>query len=236
MLKGGEMISILLPTRERPQALLDMYNSAMELAENPKDVEVVVYIDEDDNSYKDINKPRLIKIGGERKTISKCWNDCWKAAKGEIYMHCGDDIRFRTQGWDNIVRREFEKYPDRIIFIYGDDGLTEQSGYEFGTHGFIHKNWADTVGYFVPPYYESDYNDTHLNDVAKELKRHVRIPIMTEHMHFSIGKSPKDQNTKDRLLRHEKQHPEEVYNSREQRIERADQIERLRQFIEDVKS
>ena len=226
-------ISLLLPTRERPQALRELYESAMNLADHPEQVELIVYIDDDDNSYEDYNPPRLKKIGGERKTISKCWNDCWKAAKGEIFNHCGDDLRYRTKGWDTIVRQEFEKYPDRIVFLYGDDGLTELNGYEFGTHGFIHKNWTDVIGRFVPDYYESDYNDTHLNDIAKELGRHVHIPIMTEHMHFSTGKSEIDQNTKDRLERHERQHPEDVYNSREMRIERKDEVERLRVFIDE---
>lgn len=222
-------ISLLLPTRQRPNALREMYESAMNLADNPEDVEVVVYIDNDDNSYEDFNPPRLKKIGGERKTISKCWNDCHRAAKGEIFGHMGDDIRFRTKGWDTIVKNAFDEYPDKIVFVYGDDGMSEVNGYAFGTHGFIHKNWTDTVGRFVPDYYESDYNDTHLNDIAKELKRHVHVPIMTEHMHFSIGKSELDQNTKDRLERHEKQRPEDIYNSREMRIERADETEKLRQ-------
>lgn len=229
-------ISLLLPTRQRPDALGAMYDSAMNLAEDPDNVEVICYIDDDDHSYDGLEKPRLKKIGGPRKTISKCWNDCWKAATGEIFGHMGDDIRFRTQGWDTVVRNLFAEYPDRIVFAYGDDGLTEQNGYEFGTHGFIHKNWTDVVGRFVPPYYESDYNDTHLNDVAKALGRHRHIPVMTEHMHYSIGKSEKDQNTEDRLARHEIQKPQELYNARQQRLERADEIERLRQFIENFKA
>lgn len=230
------MISLLLPTRQRPEALRAFYESAIELADKPKDIEIVVYIDDDDPTYENYNPPHLKKISGKRKTISKCWNDCWKAAKGEIFGHMGDDIRFRTKGWDTIVRKTFEEYPDRIVFIYGDDGLTEQNGYEFGTHGFIHKNWTDTIGRFVPDYFESDYNDTWLNDVAKAIQRHRHIDIMTEHLHYSTGKSEIDQNTKDRLERHAHQHPEEVYNYRNMRIERSNEIEKLRSFINEYKA
>lgn len=229
------MISLLLPSRQRPNELMRLYKSAMELADDPKSVEMVTYVDEDDESYDNLIEsppPRTVFLKGERKTISKCWNDCWRASTGEIYFHAGDDIVFRTKGWDTTVRNLFAEYPDRIVFAYGNDGNGESERNDFGTHGFIHKHWTDVVGYFVPPYYESDYNDTHLNDLAKGVDRHRHIDILTEHMHFSLGKSEMDQNTKDRLERHEKQRPNELYEALPQRIERADQIEKLRQYIE----
>lgn len=231
-------ISILLPTRQRPNQLMRLYKSAMDLAYEPSEVEMIVYVDEDDHSYDELieSPPKNTTwLVGPRQTISKCWNQCWEKADGEIFWHGGDDVVFRTQDWDKTVRNTFDEYPDRIVFIYGDDGNGESERNQFGTHGFIHKNWTDIVGYFVPPYYESDYNDTHLNDLGKGVGRHRHIDILTEHMHYSLGKSEMDQNTKDRLARHEQQRPEGVYNSRQNRIERADQIERLRVFIEDYK-
>ena len=231
-------ISLLLPSRQRSNKLMELYRSAMNLADDPTNVEMVVYIDDDDTDYNELLQtppPRTTFLIGPRKTISKCWNDCWRASTGEIYFHAGDDVIFRTQGWDTIVRNLFAEYPDKIVFAYGDDGNIDSNNNQFGTHGFIHKNWTNVVGYFVPPYYESDYNDTHLNDIAKELGRHRHIDITTEHMHYSLGKSEIDENTKERLERHTKQKPEEIYNSREMRLERADQVEKLRQFIEGYK-
>lgn len=228
------VISLLLPSRQRPTQLMRLYKSATEEADYPHAIEMVVYVDEDDSGYDELieTPPRgCVFIKGPRKTISKCWNECWEASTGEIYFHAGDDVVIRTKGWDTIVRNLFDEYTDKIVFAYGDDGNIESSRNDFGTHGFIHKNWTDIVGYFVPPYYESDYNDTHLNDLAKGVGRHRHIDVLTEHMHFSLGKSEMDQNTKDRLERHEKQNPGELYEARQQRIERADQIEKLRVFI-----
>lgn len=230
-----EKFSLLLPTRQRPTQLMRLYESATKLASKPELVEMVVYVDEDDNSYDQLIEsppPNTIFIRGPRKTISKCWNDCWQASTGDIFFHAGDDIIFRTKGWDDVVRNKFAEFDDRIAFIYGNDGNGESERNQFGTHGFIHRNWTDVVGYFVPPYYESDYNDTHLNDLAKGVGRHHHVDILTEHMHFSLGKSEIDQNTKDRLARHETQKPDELYNARQQRQERAEQIEKLRQYIE----
>lgn len=231
-------ISALLPSRQRPDGLMRLYESAITLADKPELFEMVVYIDDDDDSYDEIIESppdQMLFIRGPRKTISKCWNDCWEKSTGEIYWHAGDDVVIRTQGWDTLVRKMFAKYPDRILFAFGDDGNIESSRNGFGTHGFIHKNWTDIVGYFVPPYYESDYNDTHLNDLAMGVGRHEHIDIVTEHMHYSLGKSKVDKNTEERLARHEIQKPGELYNARQQRHERAEQIERLRQYIENFK-
>lgn len=235
-----ENIALLLPTRQRPEMLMRLYESAMDLAAHPEHVRLVAYIDDDDHSYDELIEsppPRTIFIIGPRMTISKCWNLCHERIKDEatIFHHCGDDIVFRTQDWDKTVRNLFGEYPDKIVFAYGNDGSTESNNYEFGTHGFIHKNWTDTVGYFVPPYFESDYNDTWLNEVAKAIGRHRHIDIMTEHLHFSLGKMEADQNTRDRLERHEQQNPGEVYSGRSMRIRRADDAEKLRQFMENYK-
>lgn len=207
------MISILVPTRQRRDMFVRMYTSAMTLANHPGNVEVVYYVDDDDSSYDGLNLYNTTRVSGQRVVLSEMWNATADAAQGEIYMHCGDDIIFRTEGWDDIVRDVFDQHPDKILFAFGDDGSSESNKNDFGTHGFIHKNWVETVGYFVPPYFVSDYNDTFLNEIGRKIGRHVSIPIFTEHMHYSLGKMEIDQNTRDRLDRHASQHPEDAYNS-----------------------
>jgi hypothetical protein len=51
-------ISLLLPTRQRPEQLKRFYDSAMSLANKPYEVEVVVYIDKDDRSYNHLKTPQ----------------------------------------------------------------------------------------------------------------------------------------------------------------------------------
>lgn len=225
-------ISLLVPTRQRQKQFLRFYNSAMELANHPGKVEIVFYTDEDDGAYDELNLYNATRVTGERIVLSEMWNACQKKATGEIYGHMGDDIIFRTEGWDDIVRSTFEEYKDRIVFLFGDDGSSESNKNEFGTHGFIHKNWVDTVGYFVPPYFVSDYNDTFLNDIGRKIGRHRSIPILTEHMHYSLGKSEIDQNTRDRLARHASQHPEDAYNSPWFKAEMEEKRDALMKFMD----
>lgn len=105
-------------------------------------------------------------------------------------MHCGDDIVFRTPGWDTIVRQTFQRFPDRIVLVHGDDVSVNTDA--LATHGFLHRRWVETVGYFLPPLFSCDWNDVWLTEVADMIGRRVKIPVITEHMHYSFEKRPRD--------------------------------------------
>lgn len=222
-------ISLLLPSRNRPEDFERMWTSAVKTATDPKNIEFVVYRDEDDKSQ--YNYPaNSIELIGDRCVLSEMWNRCQQVAEGEIYMHCGDDIIFQTVGWDTLVRNAFESSKDRIIFVHGNDGFFAD---KFGTHGFIHKNWVDTVGYFVPPYFSSDFNDTWLNDVANMIGRRVYLPFTTEHMHWTFGKHEFDITHQERVARHNADNVEALYTQKIE--ERKADAEKLKEFISSFK-
>lgn len=235
-------IAILCPTRNRPKFLRELVSTAIETAEKPDLLEFIFYIDDDDRSYDNIfqqfedifedffdENPQCIvrKITGPRIVLSEMWNKCWEQASSDIFMHCGDDIRFRTENWDKIVCDKFDEYDDKIVFTYGYDGFFHNK--DFGTHGFIHRNWTDVLGYMVPPYFCSDYNDTWLNDIAKMLDRHFYIDIYTEHIHPATGKYHYDKTHTERLARARQENPLAIYNSKKD--ERVKCANKLREFI-----
>jgi hypothetical protein len=251
-----EKISILCPTRHRPNSIFDLIYSVIETAKHINDVEIIFYVDFDDGEsiqqvedfmpirvdlvnllcekerFKgqdslDLSYSLVNYVVGRRILLSQCWNECYAIARGNILMHCGDDIRFRTKGWDDMIRKEFEKVPDKIVQVFGDDGIMHQ---HLATHSFIHRNWVETLGYFVPPYFSSDFNDTWLDYVARQLDRQVYLQNMyTEHMHWLIGKGEKDQNALENLERHNKDNVEQLYeNLLPNRI--AD-VEKLKKYI-----
>lgn len=219
-------ISLLVPTRNRPDNLKRFYDSAMKHASKPISIEVIAYVDDDDESY-DFSLPRLRYIRGPRIVLSEMWNKCAEMAISPILGHMGDDIIFRTDNWDSIIWNEFTNQPDKILFVHGDD--MGGNGINFGTHGFIHRKWMETVGYFVPPYFSSDYNDTWLNDVANALERRRFVNIQTEHMHFVFNKGPKDQTHEERLARHANDRVDEIYRAK--KPERDADVEKLRKVM-----
>lgn len=240
-------ISILCPTRGRPEFLYDFIYSALGTAANPNKLEFVFYTDNDDEKSNVFFKNNLCflekdfegkfnsdiqikRINGNRIVLSQMWNACYEISTGEILMHSGDDLRFRTKNWDQIVIDKFCEYEDKIVFVYGYDGYQTK---DFGTHGFIHKNWVETVGYFVPPYFVSDFNDTWLNDVAKSINRHVYVDIYTEHLHPIVGKHTWDKTHQERKVRHKQQNPKQIYNNK--LFERQSDALKLNNFIKNFK-
>lgn len=145
--------------------------------------------------------------------------------------NCGDDIIFRSQGWDTLVREHINSYPDKIAFVHGMDGIQNE---KLGTHGFLHRNWVDVVGYFVPPYFSCDYNDTWLTEVSSMIGRRIYEPrIYTEHMHWAVGKQPRDQTYSDTMARGHRDNVTAMYNS--MLPQRQEDAKKLREFIERVK-
>jgi glycosyltransferase involved in cell wall biosynthesis len=193
------VISIIFPTRGRPANVKRLLHSLLETSTVMP--EVIVYVDDDDTTIDEVKSLNEIKvISGPRRMLSgaysECWNVCASSASGDILMIAGDDLVFRTVGWDRMVEDAFVESSDKLIFVHGDDGFW---GDRFGTHGFLHKNWIEIMGYFVPPYLYCDFVDTWWNCVADAYNRRVYLPFVTEHMHPNFGKAQSDQTYKDRI-------------------------------------
>ena len=124
-------------------------------------------------------------------------------------MQGNDDIIFRTNGWDALVEQAFENCPDKILLVHGSD--EGQHFTRFGAHGIVHRRWIDTVGYFIPPYFSSDYGDAWINELAEGIRRRKFVPFIAEHMHFMFGKAPMDQTTRERLARHKRDNVDDIW-------------------------
>lgn len=228
------MISLILPTRNRPDNLKRLFQSILDTTEKLNNIEISMRIDIDDMKSLDIIEqfPSLrIKgyVGSRSKNYGDYWNDAWKNASGEIFMMCGDDFVFRTKNWDKRIIEEFNKYPDKLIFVFGEDGL--QHG-NIGTHGFIHKNWTNLTGYFACPLFHVFYHDTWNDVIAKEIGRRIYIPeLFFEHMHYSINKAPIDETYKEMSIK--TTNDEEIWNKSEP--VRKELVEKFKQFIKDYK-
>jgi len=196
------MISILFPTRNRPENLRRLVNSIQGTVKSLFP-EIFVYIDEDDSiSVNEAENLGIRYIIGKRKALSLCYNDLAKEASGEILMFGGDDIVFKLEGWDKIVIEKFSLFEDKVLFVTSWDG--HEPG-KLGTHGFLHRRWIDTVGYFLPPYFRSLCVDNWINDVAQALNRKLYLPeIIAEHIHYTTGTAKFDMTYADARLNYER--------------------------------
>lgn len=184
------MISILCPTRNRPVRFAEMCASARNNAVGP--IEILAYQAIDDISVL-AGADRVYR--GERIPNSDTWNVLAGYAVGDIFMLCGDDVVFRTAGWDKIVEDHFVSIPDRISYAFGNDG--SETGTTFGPHGFIHRNWYNAIGYFGARGYICDFIDKWLMDVAGMVGRCNYVDVLIEHLHPVWNKADQDDTYRD---------------------------------------
>jgi len=166
-----------------------MIDTALSLAGAP--IEILLYLNEDDpelEKYQYLIDSKHIIVGPDRSPVFS-WNKLAENAKYDILMLQGDDAWFETNNWALKVIEAFEQYPDKIVFVYPDlEGYPWKGGYltaDHCPHFFIHRNWIDTVGYFVAPHFWHWYVDTWWRDVAKIIdRRHIikdlKIPLLVD--------------------------------------------------------
>ena len=185
-----DLISILCPTRGRPKNIIRLVDSIMAQKSNEGKVEILIFIDDDDDSYTneltDDYSESLKIIRGPRQWISNAHNILYNFAKGEILMTAGDDMIFETQDWDKIVLGKFQTSQDKILLVFGDDRATHSG--QIAIHGFFHQHWVHVLGTWVQPGRGSAW-DFWSSENARLLSRLEFVPdLFISHIHFRQGK------------------------------------------------
>lgn len=192
-----EMVSILCPSRGRPANVARLYKSLKDTTEG--EWELLVRLDDDDwhrTGY--LRARRLVAVTAPRGLMSTLWNDLLPYALGDVLMLCGDDVVFRTLGWDAKVRAAF---PDDLIGLVHGNDLSPNSA-TIATHPFVSREWVEALGYLTPPYFESDYVDLWLTELADALGRRVYLPeVVIEHLHPAFYKAEWDATYQERINR-----------------------------------
>src|SRR5580658_10190802 len=94
--------SLILPTRERPALVQRLFQNLLEMTSDPKSLEIVLYVDDDDGESGQIDHPtlRLVKLVGPRKSMGEMTQACYRASHGRILVLINDDMIIRTRNWD----------------------------------------------------------------------------------------------------------------------------------------
>lgn len=232
------MISLILPTRNRPDNLKRLYQSLVATTSNINEVELCFYVDEDDAQSLPVITELAEKINvqcilGEaapsvRVPVWFLQNTVQKDGTGPIYIFAADDIVFKTKGWDELVTNQFDQFKDKIALVYGPDGF-QKGPVPVCTHGFIHQHWIDVVGYLFPPYFNVCYVDQWVTEIAEMIgRRFYRTDLDIEHVHPAAGKAGWDDTYTSK--RQSDGGEANIYaNTIKERIEAA---ERLKKYIE----
>ena len=177
------MISLLCPSRGRPELAKRLVDSALATAKT--DIEILLYLNEDDpclEEYQRLIDPKYIEIGPDRSPAYS-WNLLADQAKHDIFFLLGDDVEFITQDWDQLTINHFNKFKDKLACIYP---LHTTGKRHKNPHFCVHRNWKDILGYFVPPQFWHWYVDTWTREVAQKIDRYVLMEDVVLNMEKDI--------------------------------------------------
>lgn len=198
-------ISILCPTRGRPEGCRQMVESALETADNPDNIEVCIYVDLDDprleNGYRQWVENwftnQLIAIFGEPIGVGRSWNRLLKSCSGDLIMMGNDDQRFVTGGWDTKLDDIVGEYPDEIFCAWFEDGIQHGNHCAFP---IVSRKWTDTLGFFTPECFRFFCHDTYIWQIGLAIGRCRYIPdVLVRHEHFSAGYEVDDTYKRNRM-------------------------------------
>lgn len=192
-------ISLLLPSRGRPQLAEQFLQSVVSRTADLLNVEVIIYLDSDDPTVDEYSTTMadlpITKIVGPRIGMGACNTACLSEASGDIVILVNDDLIIRTDHWDQRIREVHARFSDQIYLAYCNDLFKESKNCAFP---ILSKS---TCSHLVEPYpkeYQGAFIDTHLLDIFQRLKYagHDRIiyleDVVFEHMHYRLGKSSYD--------------------------------------------
>jgi|SRR6478735_3819312 len=187
-------IQVIVPTRGRPESATEVCQTFVDTVEDLDNTELLFVIDDDDpraddyhSATKGFSETIHLKFG-PRMRMGPTLNRAAVEASSEyaIVGFIGDDHRFRTKGWDNVVRDAVRRTEGSGI-VYGDDLL---QGINLPTAVFVTSDIIAILGYIAPPELIHMYLDNFWKDFGVEIDRLSYMQdVVIEHMHPAAGKA-----------------------------------------------
>ncbi len=180
-------LSLIVPTRERPERLRAFLHSLDATAECPERVEVILVIDEDDVQSVRHQCQRISTrevMVPPRQTMGSLNTAGYEAARGRYLMLLNDDVVARTTGWDQRILDCFKSTPDDILLVHVNDGLFGES---LCTFPIVSRLFCEMAGGICPRDYLRYRIDDHIEDIFNLLgllgeRRVIYLPdVLFEH-------------------------------------------------------
>ena len=189
-------ISILVPSRERPNRFKTFVDSVLNNSKNVNNISIYCYLDSDDptlSKYEQFSE-NVKYIIGDPISISKSWNIIAEKAYqdgNDVFMMGNDDQVYHTKYWDEILLNHMSKLPHRYFCIWFKDGIQNN---RLATFPILTKNWYELLdNRFTPGIFNYCFNDTWIFDIAQRAKVCYYIDeVFVEHQHALTDKKYHD--------------------------------------------
>lgn len=188
MITEYKKIAILVPTRDARPSVRDLVESWKATTSGFSDLILGIDMDQ----VKDYNVGKIKEEGVlvnilPRMNLCPKLNVMSKVDKRSIIGFVGDDVVFRSKGWEEEVISWME---ENHSICYGNDLL---QGEDLPNNVFIDKSIIDILGAMVSPKVQHYYCDNFWKDLGLRIENIKYFPDMIfEHRHWSNEKSDKD--------------------------------------------
>jgi len=194
-------ISILLPTRGRTEVLKTSLMSLLDNVKEPKEIEIMLGMDEDDTdviSYvKDELGPILQEKGVETKAnifkplgytnLHQYVNTLAGNASGDWLFFWNDDCLMETKNWDEVIN----SYTGQFKLLAPNDN---HDGHPYAILPIVPKDWFILMGHLS----QNAQNDAWLSHIAYMLDIFERIDVKFIHDRADITGNNDDETFRNR--------------------------------------
>lgn len=176
------------PSRQRPERFFETLDNIVQMSAS-KNYYIIAKIDEDDQTMNnDEVKKRIaeysqviVKWGMSTSKIHAINRDLVDIPDYAILICLSDDMRFRTYGFDDIIRKHMPASLD--AFIHCPDDYAKD---RVCTVSILGKRYYQRDGYIYHGDYFSMWCDDEATAVAKERGLYVYMPeVSIEHLHYT---------------------------------------------------
>ena len=184
-------ISLIHPSRKRPQKAAEAYAEWMRKASGGHVVEYILSIDDDDetiNEYMALFDASTKIVVGESNFVVAATNRAAERATGDCMIYMSDDFGCPDK-WDESICQIVK---DKEMYVLDvDDCFTENK--PFLPMPIISKTFYDKNGYFFHPDFKSMFCDNFMYFQAQQAgclipAKHLKF----EHRHYLLGKNKQD--------------------------------------------
>lgn len=184
-------ISILHPSWKRPELALHCYNTWMENADKPEEIEYILCL-----AGKDPKMAQYTAAFAGTENIRICivsnnglipqMNTAAEISSGNLLIGVSDDF-VCPMHWDTTLLNDLAGKEDYVV--------KTQDGQQpwIITLPMMDRAYYDRFGYIYQPDYAHMFGDTEMTHVGDMLGRTITLPHLFEHQHYTSGKNPKDE-------------------------------------------
>jgi hypothetical protein len=176
-------------SRSRPERFFETLDNII-VQSASTDFFIVAKLDEDDMTMNDPlikqkiadNYPMVIvKWGMSKSKIHAINRDLDNIPDWSILICASDDMRFRTPGFDNIIRQHMPA--DLDAFVHCPDDYAKE---RVCTVSILGRKYYERDGHIYYDGYYSMWSDDEETEKAKIRKRYILVPeVKIEHLHYT---------------------------------------------------